>query len=208
MKPRAWKTLGVVLAASMAGAVLVRAQTQMLSGSELVSALWHGGCVIVLRHASSPPEAPTKETANPDNAALERQLDQKGRDGAFAMGEALRTLRIPVGTVLSSPAYRAIETARTAQLGSVKTYAELGDGGQSMQGATDAQVAFLQKRVADLPARTNTVIVTHQPNIARAFPSVAADLTDGEALVFGTDGKGGSILIGRVKIEDWPHLQR
>jgi hypothetical protein len=35
---------------------------------------------------------------------------------------------------------------------------------------------------------------------------VAADVAEGEALIFGSDGKGGSALVARVKIDDWPTL--
>ena len=57
--------------------------------------------------------------------------------------------------------------------------------------------------MTDLPAGNNTVLVTHSPNLARAFPSVAADVSEGEALVFGADGKGGAALMGRIKIDEW-----
>src|SRR5438270_3919983 len=79
------------------------AHAQTLSGEALVKALRQGGYVILMRHASSPREAPDKQTANPDNVKPERQLDQEGRTTATAMGKALRDLKIPVGEVLSSP---------------------------------------------------------------------------------------------------------
>ena len=46
------------------------------SPEELIGRLRQGGYVLVMRHASSPREAPTKEQANPDNPKLERQLDE------------------------------------------------------------------------------------------------------------------------------------
>jgi hypothetical protein len=49
--------------------------------------------------------------------------------------------------------------------------------------------------------------VTHLPNIAAAFPALATGVTEGEALVFGPDGKGGATLVARVKIEEWPRLK-
>jgi hypothetical protein len=33
------------------------------------------------------------------------------------------------------------------------------------------------------------------------------DVADGEALVYGPDGKGGATLVARVKIEEWPRLR-
>ena len=209
MKSRAWVIPALTLLSGTAGMMLLArtAQAQPLHGEALVKALRQGGYIIVMRHASSPLEAPGKQTANSDNVKLERQLDQAGRASAIAMGKALRELRIPVGAVLASPTYRALETVRFAQFGNPRTYEELGDGGQSMQGGTGAQAAWLQKRVTQFPAGTNTIIVPHLPNITRAFPQLASGLADGEALIFGADGKGGATLVARIKIEEWPGLR-
>jgi phosphohistidine phosphatase SixA len=191
-----------LLAVFMLLVMVQPASAQMLAGEALVKALRQGGYVIVMRHASSPREAPDKQTANADNVKLERQLDEAGRAGSVAMGRALRDLKIPVGEVLTSPTYRALETVRLAQLANSRSNAELGDGGQSMQGVTDAQATWLRERVTQLPAGTNTIIVTHMPNISRAFPAWAA-VEDGEAVVVGAGGR----VVGRIKIEEWPRLK-
>jgi phosphohistidine phosphatase SixA len=186
------------------------AEAQTLHGEALVKALRQGGHVIVMRHASAPREAPSRQTANADNVNLERQLDERGRSTAAAMGEALRDLKIPIGEVSSSPTYRALETVRYAQFPKPRTYEELGDrgpGGQSMKDATEAQVAWLRKKVAQLPAGSNSIIVTHLQHISGAFPQWTAGFVEGEALVFGPDGKGGSVLVSRLKIEEWPALR-
>jgi phosphohistidine phosphatase SixA len=206
MKLTSWK-IPAAAAVGVIGALLaVPASAQALSGQDLVTTLRQGGYVLVMRHASSPREAPDKQTANSDNPTLERQLDAAGRSTATAMGEAFRRLRIPVGTVLSSPTYRALETVRYAQFGNPLTHPEIGDGGRSMQGGTEAQAIWLRQRTSQFPQGTNTLIVTHQPNIAGAFPQVASGLADGEALIFGPDGKGGAALLARVKIEEWPRF--
>jgi len=101
--------------------------------NELISRLRQGGYVLVMRHASSPREAPSKDIANADNLKLERQLDEGGRRSATTMGDVIRALQIPIGVVLTSPTYRAMETVRLARLASPTTVTELGDGGQSMQ---------------------------------------------------------------------------
>ena len=59
---------------------------QTLTGAALVKSLQAGGHVIVMRHASSPREVPDKP--NPDNVPPERQLDEKGRSTATAMGDS------------------------------------------------------------------------------------------------------------------------
>ena len=177
------------------------AQAQQLQGDALVKALRQGGYVIVMRHTASPRDVPDKQTANPDNVKPERQLDQEGRATATAMGNALRDLKIPVGGVFSSPTYRALETVRYGQFGNPQSVPELGDNGQSMQGGTAAQAAWLQKKVTEIPRGTNTLLVTHMPNMSRAFPEATANLADGEALVFGPGG-----VVARIKIEEWPKL--
>lgn len=106
---------------------------QSLSGTELLKALQGGGTVIVMRHTSSPRTPPDKANAAPGNVMLERQLDADGRAAAAAMGKALLDLNIPVGRVLSSTAFRALETALYAKVPEPRAYSELSDNGQSMQ---------------------------------------------------------------------------
>ncbi|HEX5070844.1 MAG TPA: histidine phosphatase family protein, partial [Vicinamibacterales bacterium] len=90
--------------------VVATVDGQTLTGSALATSLRAGGHVIVMRHGSSPSQVPDKP--NPDNVPPERQLDEQGRKAATAMGEALRRLKIPIGEVMTSPTYRARETAR------------------------------------------------------------------------------------------------
>ncbi len=139
-----------------------------------MNALRQGGYVIVMRHASSPREVPGRETANSDNTKPERQLDETGRATSAAMGKALRELKIPIGQVFSSPTYRALETVRLAQFPAPKPTPELGDNGQSMAGGTEAQAQWLRKIVTQFPSATNTLVVTHFPNLTAAFPQLAA----------------------------------
>jgi phosphohistidine phosphatase SixA len=199
----------VAFATSVGVLVMLRtgaAQDQTTSAEALVKSLRQGGYVLVMRHASSPRQVPDKATANADNLKLERQLDDAGRAGATALGKALRQLKIPIGTVLSSPTYRALETVRLAQLVNPQSAVELGDGGQSMQGVTNEQGAWLREQVTHFPSGTNTILVTHMPNISRAFPDWGA-VADGEVVVVGPDSKGGIRPVGRLKIEEWPSLR-
>ena len=186
--------------------LVVPAAAQTLSGPALVKSLQAGGHVIVMRHASSPREVPDKP--NPDNVPPERQLDEKGRSTATAMGDALRRLKIPIGEVMTSPTYRARETARLARLPNPRPATESGEGPQSMQGAVaPAQTEWLRQKVKEFRRGTNTMLVTHVPNITAAFPDETPAAVEGEAFVFGPDGNGGARLVGRIKIEQWPELQ-
>jgi phosphohistidine phosphatase SixA len=180
----------------------------LLEGTQLTAALESGGYVILMRHANSPGMPPDQGQAEPDNMSRERHLDEAGRASARAMGDAFRRLRIRVGEVVSSPTYRALETARLAQFPAPQSFDELGDAGNSMRpGATGTRGLWLRARVAKVPKPgTDTVIITHYPNIKEAFASDAQDLAEGEALIFQPDRHGAASLVGRVKIEDWPKL--
>ena len=190
----------------LSGAWIMTGSAQTLTGAALIAALRSGGHVLVMRHATAPGQPPDKQTANADNVALERQLDAAGRASATAMGDTLRRLAIPIGSVLTSPTYRARETVRYAQLGNARAYDELGDEGQSMKIATEQRNAWLRSKVAELPRGTNTVIVTHLPNVSGAFPDLA-DMAQGEAAVFAADGKGGVRVIARIPIAQWESMK-
>ena len=65
-----------------------------------------------------------------------------------------------------------------------------------------AQAAWLQKRVMQLPKGTNTLLVTHEPNLRDGFPAAGTTFAQGEALIFGP----ASTLVARIKIEAWPAM--
>jgi phosphohistidine phosphatase SixA len=201
---RVLRGVSAVLVAGVFAAGRVEGQT--VRPDDLVNQLRQGGYVLVMRHASSPQQVPSKETANRDNTRLERQLDEAGRRGAAAMGEAIRALKIPIGTVLTSPTYRALETVRHAGFTSPIVAEELGDRGKSMQGVDESQAAWLRKKAAEVPASGNTLLVTHQPNLSRAFTDWGATVGDGEVAVLRPDGRGGATLAGRIPIAEWPTL--
>ncbi len=204
VKNRIWCLAFLVFMALTAMA----SHSDSVSGQKLAAALRTGGYVILMRHASSPRNPPDAGTTNADNPSLERQLDEAGRSSAVALGEAFRELHVPIGQVLSSPTYRALETIKFARLDKPTTYPQLGDGGQSMiADSSGARGAWLRSKVAESPAvGKNTLIVTHFPNISEAYPTEAAGLADGEALILHPDGRGAAMLAGRVKIDEWTHL--
>lgn len=200
------KFAAAFLLVSLLAAGVAHAQT--LSGAVLTEALRQGGYVLVMRHASSPNTIPSKAEAAPGNFTPERQLDAKGQAAARSMGEAFKTLRLPIGAVLSSPTYRAIETTRYAQLGIPLPVQELGEGAQGMAGnAEEERRAWLNKKVKELPPMgKDMLLVTHAPNITGAFGAPAAGIAEGEMMVFHPDGKGAAPLVARIRIDEWPAL--
>jgi len=55
---------------------------------------------------------------------------------------------------------------------------------------------------------TNTVIVSHKPNIMEAFGKDWFDLREGEATIFKPTGDGTYTLIARVPAEEWANLAK
>ena len=68
--------------------------------------------------------------------------------------------------------------------------------------------AALRAMAARVPEPgTNTLIVTHKPNILDAFGKDWFDIREGEASVFKPDGSGAYTLVGRVQIAQWATLK-
>jgi phosphohistidine phosphatase SixA len=195
----------LLMTALILGLAAVPAAAQMLPRNELASALRAGGFVIVMRHANSPHQAPDAASANVDNTNRERQLDEAGRRDATAMGAALKRLQIPVNEVLSSPTYRALETARLLDVGKARPMDELGNEGMAATG--EARAAWLREQVARKPRPGgNRLLITHGPNISAAFPDYSAGMGEGEALIFDPRGKDGPVMVQRIKIGEWTEL--
>jgi phosphohistidine phosphatase SixA len=183
------------------------AAAQCLPGDS-IAAFRAGGHIFVMRHAHSPNERPDAASAHRSNVRLERQLDAEGRASANAMGMAVRTLGIPIGEILTSPTFRALETVRALELGDARSVEELGDGGLDMQPDVEGKrPAWLRAKVSEPPpASSNVLLITHLPNLRSAFGDEAADMADGETLILRSDGGGVVGVVGRVRIDEWSSL--
>jgi phosphohistidine phosphatase SixA len=185
----------------MLGLLCGQAAAQAPAHGELVPALQRGGHVILMRHTNSPRELPDAASANADNPSRERQLDAKGHADAEAFGAALRDRGITVATVLSSPAYRALQTARAAGYANAVIADELGN--ESMRDASVERAAWLRSKIEEAPADGNVLMITHGPNINGAFAEQASGMGEGDALVFRA---GSAEPVARIAIDDWPAL--
>src|SRR5260221_1427433 len=67
-----------------------------------------------MRHTSPDFSQNDTNSRSFDECAKQRNLTDKGRNEARAVGEHIKRLGIPVGTVLASPLCRTMETARLA----------------------------------------------------------------------------------------------
>ena len=88
-----------------------------------------GGYVIVIRHGATFSNQADTDPLNIKNVAAQRQLNDQGRAQAKAMGESMRALKIPVGTVVTSMFQRAVETGTLLGFGEVKSTFDVTEGG-------------------------------------------------------------------------------
>lgn len=195
-------SLAFLLAVS---ASLVSAQP--LPEADLVNALRGGGYVIIVRHGATHADQADTDPLNVEqsgNEAKQRHLNDKGRDTARGWKEAFRKIGIPVGKVYSSKFFRAQETARLG-FGEPTTSFDVTEGGQVVSpNENNRRAGALRRMAGSLPdPGTNTVIVSHKPNVMDAFGKDWFDVREGEASVFKPDGQGGYKAVGRVLADQW-----
>jgi phosphohistidine phosphatase SixA len=197
---------GAGLLAAMLLSLPARGQEAPAS-ADLLKVLRAGGHVIVFRHGATYADQADTDPLHPDNVAQQRQLNDKGRAEARAIGEALRKLQVPIGQVVTSVFNRAVETGKLIGPGDVMPSLDVTEGGLVVSPIENNRRAqALRKLAATVPAAgANIVIVTHKPNILDAFGKDWFEVREGEASVFKPDGSGYR-LIARLQADQWPKL--
>jgi broad specificity phosphatase PhoE len=173
----------------------------------LSAALRAGGHVIVVRHGATFPDQADTDPLNHDNLAAQRQLNDSGKALAKAFGEALRQGGIPVGKVYTSNFNRAYETATLAGFTDIEKTADLTEGGLVVSpNENNRRAAALRQLLSTAPKPgTNTVLISHKPNIIDALGKDWFEVKEGEASIFRPEN-GKYVLVARVQMSDWPRI--
>jgi broad specificity phosphatase PhoE len=197
----------VALAAFVAVVFAGTTQTSAMSDKNLAQALQAGGYVIVVRHGATFPDQADTDPLNFDNVAAQRNLNDKGKALAREFGQALRRAGVPVGEVYTSKYNRAYETAVLAGFKDVEKTADLTEGGLIVSPNENNRraEAFRKMLAAAPPPGTNTVLITHYPNIIAALGKDWFDVKEGEASVFRPQN-GDSVLVARIQMDEWPRI--
>jgi len=142
-----------------------------------------------------------------DNIAAQRNLNDKGKALAKAFGDALRQSGVPIGKVYTSKYNRAYETAVIAGFKNIEKTADITEGGLVVSpNENNRRIEAFHKLLATAPMPgTNTILITHKPNIVDALGKDWFDVKEGEASLFRPES-GGYKLIARVQMEEWPHV--
>jgi phosphohistidine phosphatase SixA len=195
-----------ILLLAVWAAVGVRAEESgQLADKELISALQKGSYIIFLRHPKTNADQADTDPLNLENIQGQRHLSEEGRQQAKALGEAFRTLQIPVNRVIASKFYRAYEAAKLLNVGKVTTSIDVSEGGLvvSPQENRRRAQALRQLLATPPPAGKNTLIVSHRPNLQDAAGKVFGDIGEGEAAIFKALGATNFTLVARVVPEKW-----
>lgn len=167
-----------------------------LEGQALLQALRAGGLVLYVRHA--------KQGRPASGPCLGPGLTEEGVAQARKLGEALRTLAIPLGAVRASPTCRAIESVQAMSLGREPEITDdLNPGALRKVDGVDRPARHFLFAEAPKPG-TNTLLVAHVQGSANPAEAIAFEL--GEVIAYRPDGKGGSTPVARIRLEDWAAL--
>ena len=139
-----------------------------VQSASLLSALTDGQHILMIRHADAPGYSDPPGFKLGD-CSTQRNLGERGRNQAQALGVWLKKQGIASAVVLSSAWCRCEETANLLALGAVSTVPELGSFFQSMSDSgpqTSALKALLAKRLKAATPGKPMILVTHQVNIS------------------------------------------
>lgn len=201
-------TLAAIIGLFTALVVAVPAPAQeRIQDKDIAQILRTGGLVIVLRHGATFPDKADTDPLNFDNIAAQRNLNDKGKALAKALGDALRQVGAPVGKVYTSKYNRAYETAVIAGFQDIEKTTDLTEGGLVVSPNENSRRAeAFRKMLGTAPkARTNTILITHQPNIVAALGKDWFDVKEGEASIFRPENDSYH-LVARVQMDEWSRL--
>ena len=172
------------------------------TAADLVMAMREGGKVVFLRHATTVQEQ--IDTGRLGDRAGQRNLSPAGIEQARALGRAFRALDIRFHQILSSPVFRARDTAEFAF--------GVGNFTESMEVVADEyagnQVSFMVESTRRLlrtaqPAGSNLLLIGHRTPLEmvtrQRFPDTI--LPEGAMAVFVPEN-GETKLLGTLKAEE------
>jgi phosphohistidine phosphatase SixA len=179
----------------------IHAADKQIPDAELIASLKKGGHVIYLRHATTDVSFSDQNREELSDWSKQRNLSDKGRQQAVAIGLVFRGLSIPVSEVLTSPYCRGIETGKLA-FGKAKVSQDLAFSvGEDKTEAERLAKALRIMLGTKPPAGSNTVLVAHSGNLQEAanlWPK-----PEGVAFVFKPQGNGAFEMVQRVEPQQW-----
>jgi len=160
------------------------------------AALRQGGHVALMRHADAPGGFGDPPGFRLDDCATQRNLSEKGRTDAKAVGEKLKAERIAIGKLLSSPWCRCVDTARLMDLGSMEIAPTFGNV-VVLRDQRTALTDGARVVVAGWKGPGTLLVVTHGANIQAL---IGYNPASGETVVVAAGPDGAIREVGRIPI--------
>ena len=142
------------------------------------------------------PHAGGSATCNVSN------LSARGEQEAIRVGQALRTMKMSIGKVLSSDVCRVRDSARLLDIGNFDIDEDLSN--VPKRSGHDVHAARMRLLATPPPAGTNILLVSHMHAGNRNEQPIYPDF--GEIIVYRPDRKGGSDAVARIRMHDWRGL--
>ncbi len=161
-----------------------------LTGTALLAALKKGGFVLYMRHTQTGTVTPECTQSN---------LTPAGERDARFVGDSMKTLRIPIGRVLSSPICRVFDTAKLMGLGEPKLSNDLAN--QPLSAGFDFDTARGKRIAESPPPAKNTLLVSHMQTGKTESQWIYLDF--GEIIVYRSRGTNESEALARIRADDW-----
>jgi len=186
----------IVLLVILAGGCLPNLSSGASESLDPVHALKSGGGVLMIRHANAP------GSGDPANFKIgdcetQRNLDERGRAQARAIGVFLRHHEIVKVRVYSSQWCRCLETARLMNLGTVQQLPAL-NSFFSRPADREARIAALKAFLAEQPRDGRPIIlITHYVTIAAM---TGEGVSAGEGMVLQLKN-GSPKVVGRLDFD-------
>jgi phosphohistidine phosphatase SixA len=176
----------------------------MMEGRELIETLRGGGLVILMRHMSTDSFVPGEGTHDDQDCASQRNLDERGKREAKEVGAAFKSLGIPVGSVLTSPYCRCVDTGKLA-FGKGTPSEDLAVFDELSGPEKETRGKLIRKLLNTAPdSGHNTVLITHTGTLLYTFGLQTQP--EGIAHIFRPAEFGNAIYLGRVTPEQWSAL--
>ena len=156
--------------------------------------------MIVFRHSITDWAQQDLAGENFEDRAAQRNLSKAGEAQAARIGKAIVALRLPIGTVLTSPMWRCRDTAQIA-FGRHQPVPELFRRGPEYRAMRTVMLG------TEPEEGKNMVLVTHQDLLIPIVEGLQRDeLHEGDALVVKPLGEGTFEVVAQVTPEDWERL--
>jgi hypothetical protein len=183
-----------------------------ITPKQLVAGLRQGGLILWMRHGERDSRSGDVSDAQAveHNCAEQSALTEVGVAQARAVGEGIRSLKLPIGTVYAARLCRTQITAESLGLGPVILDSRLDEATTWTDRGGDAayESAIIGLISAAPPVGQNIVEVTSQLTTKDPQPSVLAVTGAAETVVFRPKLGGSAEVVARIGRDAWPALLR